>query len=145
MYKFKTYISEKYHVQFGPETDRERSLWRWSVDNSAKFWGEVWGYTGVVASEEWEQVVDESTNIFPRPAWFSGAKLNFAENLLFPRVGSSSVSVDEDAIAVIAATEREEREYVSWKELRERVRACAAALKGKVKIGDRVAGEFNLP
>lgn len=75
--------------------------------------------------------------MFPRPAWYSGAELNFAENLLFPK------GVNEDDVAVIAATE-EQRERVTWKELREKVRLCANALKGKIQPGDRVAGELIL-
>lgn len=72
--------------------------------------------------------------MFPRPAFFSGAKLNFAENLLFPGCG-----IDENSIAVVAATELD-RTYVSWKELRESVRECAAAMRKYVQVGDRVAG-----
>lgn len=49
------------------------------------------------------------------------------------------MEVDENSTAVIAATELD-RSYVSWRELRERVRQCAAAMKGYVEIGDRVAG-----
>lgn len=75
--------------------------------------------------------------MFPRPTWFAGAELNFAENLLFPN------GVKEDDIAVIAATE-EERERLTWGELRERVRRCTAAMKGKIRPGDRVAGGFPL-
>lgn len=61
--------------------------------------------------------------------------MNFAENLLYP-----ASSPDEDAVAVISATELD-REYVSWKQLRERVRQCANALKeAGVQSGDRVAG-----
>lgn len=75
--------------------------------------------------------------MFPRPAWFAGAELNFAENLLFPK------GVKEDDIAVIAATE-EERERLTWGELRERVRRCVVAMKGKIQPGDRVAGGFPL-
>jgi len=80
--------------------------------------------------------------MFPRPAWFSGALLNFAENLLFPQLRDNrGDAVDENDMAVIAATEKGEREYVTWKELRERVRVCAAALKRRVKQGDVVAGK----
>ena len=78
--------------------------------------------------------MDTKKPMFPRPDWFQGAKLNFAENLLFP-----NVDVAEDRIAVIAATE-ESRERVSWKQLRERVRVYAAAMHGKVQPGDRVVG-----
>lgn len=142
MYKFKAYISSTHDVQFGPETDKHRSLWRWSVDHTAEFWGEVWAYTGVRASKPWSTVVDESAPMFPRPEWFGGAKLNFAENLLFPR-DRGGKEPGEDAVAVVAVTERDVREYVSWGQLRERVRACQAALRGRVQVGDIVAGEFG--
>lgn len=47
---------------------------------------------------------------------------------------------DESSIAIVAATEIS-REHVSWKELRERVRQCAIALReAGVSNGDRVAG-----
>ena len=73
--------------------------------------------------------------MFPRPAFFEGAKLNFAENLLYP-----ACIPPEDSLAVIAATE-ETREHVTWKELREKVRKCTAAMSSLgVKEGDRVAG-----
>lgn len=79
-------------------------------------------------------MVDESAPIFPRPAFFEGATLNFAQNLLFPSVG-----VQDDAPAVIAATESD-REVVTWAELRERVRCMQASMKTLgVKPGDRVA------
>ena len=61
--------------------------------------------------------------------------MNFAENLLYP-----CRRVPEDSLAIIAATE-ETREFVTWKQLRDRVRICTARLRklGIVK-GDRVAG-----
>lgn len=142
MHQFKIYISSKYNVQFGPETDKDTSLWRWSVDNPSQFWGAVWDFTGIVASRRWDTVVDEAADIYPRPAWFAGAKLNFAENLLFPRALRGSNADRGEVVAVVEATEREERVFVTWAQLRERVRACAAAMKGRVKVGDRVAGEF---
>ena len=76
--------------------------------------------------------------MYPRPAFFPGAKLNFAENLLFP-----DLPIDEESTAVIAATELE-REFVSWKELRNRVRECAAAMKDYVTVGDRVVGIYTI-
>jgi acetoacetyl-CoA synthetase len=74
--------------------------------------------------------------MFPRPDFFSGARLNFAENLLFP----ANCSVDPSSTAIIAATEST-REHVSWAELRERVRQCANAMRELgVQESDRVAG-----
>lgn len=73
--------------------------------------------------------------MYPRPAFFQGTTINFAENLLFP-----TQEVDPNAPAVIAATETT-RETVTWEELRERVRQCQAGMKAMgLKEGDRVAG-----
>ena len=73
--------------------------------------------------------------MFPRPAFFPAARLNFAENLLYPQRGGS-----DDKIAVIEANESSSNE-VSWKDLRERVRLCTLGLR---KLGvvceDRIAG-----
>jgi acetoacetyl-CoA synthetase len=80
------------------------------------------------------KVVDEKAPMFPRPSWFEGARLNFAENLLFPS------HVDESQPAIFAATETS-RETVSWPELRDRVRQCQAGMKSiGLRAGDRVAG-----
>lgn len=73
--------------------------------------------------------------MFPRPAFFEGTRLNFAENLLFP-----TRQVDPNAPAIIAATETA-REVVTWAALRERVRACQAGMLAiGLAEGDRVAG-----
>ena len=72
------------------------------------------------------QVVDPEAPMFPRPAFFEDAKLNFAENLLFP-----TQKVDPNGPAIIAATETT-RETVTWKELRERVKHCQAGMVGAI-------------
>ena len=73
--------------------------------------------------------------MFPRPSFFNGAKLNFAENLLFPPQAPSA-----DSPAIIAATETD-RETVTWAELREKVRLCQSGMLAiNIKPGDRVAG-----
>jgi acetoacetyl-CoA synthetase len=81
------------------------------------------------------QAVEKNAPMFPRPEFFKGARLNFAENLLFP-----TQHVDSDSPAIIAATETT-RETVSWKELRERVMQCQTGMLSLgLKEGDRVAG-----
>ncbi|KAI4132899.1 MAG: hypothetical protein LQ347_002390 [Umbilicaria vellea] len=116
MYRFKTLVEKKYNVKL----DGYEALRQWSLNNIAQFW---------------EEVIDEQAPMFPRPAFFPGARLNFAENLLYPKSNPS-----EDSLAVIAATE-ETREHVTWKQLRGRVRECSAAMRALgVKEGDRIAG-----
>lgn len=53
--------------------------------------------------------MDENAPLFPRPPFFQDAKLNFAENLLFP-----SCHPSDDSYAVIEANE-ESRNYVTWR------------------------------
>ncbi|KAF9629263.1 AMP-dependent synthetase/ligase [Lasiodiplodia theobromae] len=131
MHAFLQHINKKYHLQLKSYDD----LYAWSIENIAAFWGEVWDYVGIKASQPYEEVVNEAAPMFPRPAFFRGAKLNFAENLLFP-----SVNVDENSPAVIAATETS-RQVVTWKELRERVKQCQAGMiEFGLQAGDRVAG-----
>jgi acetoacetyl-CoA synthetase len=73
--------------------------------------------------------------MFPRPEFFRNARLNFAENLLFP-----TQDVDPQSSAIIAVTETT-REIVTWEELRERVRLCQAGMIALgLEEGDRVAG-----
>jgi acetoacetyl-CoA synthetase len=73
--------------------------------------------------------------MFPRPGFFRHARLNFAENLLFP-----TQDVDAQSSAIIAVTETT-REVVTWEELRERVRVCQSGMIALgLNEGDRVAG-----
>lgn len=114
-------------------------LYDWSITDLSSFWAAVWDNVGVRVSKPYDEVVEDETRMFPRPEWFAGSKLNFAENLLFPLLPEGA-QVEEQGIAVIAATETT-REEVTWKELRERVRKCRGGLKALgVGVGDRVAG-----
>ncbi|MCJ1478858.1 hypothetical protein MMC13_007542 [Lambiella insularis] len=132
IWEFKSRIEQAYGINLH---DYE-ALRQWSIKNIDHFWSEVWSFTGVVASEPFsEKVIAADAPMFPRPLFFHGAKLNFAENLLYPRCSPAG-----DSLAVIAATEVS-RELVTWKQLRDRVALCATALKEMgVKLGDRVAG-----
>lgn len=77
--------------------------------------------------------------MFPRPDFFSSARLNFAENLLFPAVAAP---LDLSAPAVITMTELPGHvRSTSWPELREAARRCSNALRDSGLLpGDVVAG-----
>ena len=57
-------------------------LHSWSVSNYDLFWREVWDFTRVVSSVQADKAVDQSVPMNELPAWFPGARLNYAENLL---------------------------------------------------------------
>ncbi|KAF1968171.1 acetoacetate-CoA ligase [Bimuria novae-zelandiae CBS 107.79] len=131
MFRFMDSVNQEYGLQLS----NYEELYKWSVDCIDKFWGRVWQFVGIRAQSEASRVLDPRAAMFPRPAFFEGATLNFAENLLFP-----SQEVDSDSPAIIAATETT-RETVSWKQLRERVGKCQSGLTELgLNKGDRVAG-----
>ncbi|MEJ7809829.1 MAG: acetoacetate--CoA ligase [Gemmatimonadaceae bacterium] len=124
------------------------SLYRWSVDAPAEFWPALWRFCGVLAEprgarDPWDDVVIGLERMAPPdpelgPRWFTGARLNFAENLLRFR--------DERA-ALVFWNERGRQREVSYAELTAAVERVAAELRVYgVGIGDRVAGWLpNIP
>jgi len=104
---------------------------QWSVDNPESFWAEVWDYTGIKASVDWDSILTNADQ-FPGATWFAGARFNFAENLLRNR---------SDRIAIVGRLENGSRTTLSYGQLYEQVEQCAAAMRSVgVECGDRVAG-----
>lgn len=75
--------------------------------------------------------------MYPRPQFFTGARLNFAQNLLYP---ANFLTLDPNTPALLTATEST-RKTITWRSLRSRVARCQAVLRAHgVKPHDRVAG-----
>ena len=111
-----------------PETYAD--LWQWSVDDLPAFWDKVWRDCEVVASRVPDVIMGEPR--MPGTEWFTGAELNFAENLLRRR---------GDAVALVGAGEGRDDETVTADELRRRVANAQQGLADLgVTQGDRVAG-----
>jgi acetoacetyl-CoA synthetase len=124
------------------------SLYRWSVERPDAFWPEVWRFCGVIAEERpgrepWDEVVVGVDRMAPPdpklgPRWFSGARLNFAENLL---------RYADDHPAIVFWNEQGRQRELSYAELGREVARVAGALERQgLRPGDRVAGFLpNLP
>ncbi|KAK7967236.1 acetoacetate ligase [Apiospora aurea] len=132
MFRFLHHVKSKYQLGI---TDYP-GLLRWSVDNIADFWAEVWHFCGIKASRQYDEVLPGDAPMFPRPDFFAGSLLNFAENLLFPG------NVDETAPACFTVTENDDEAVTTtWAELREAVRQCSNSLRAcGVQPRDVVAG-----
>lgn len=78
--------------------------------------------------------------MYPRPDFFSGARLNFAENLLFPPPATALVDPASPAVITVSEIPGHVR-HTSWAELRDEVRRCAGALRASgIRPGHVVAG-----
>lgn len=91
-------------------------------------------------------MVDPDARMDSIPKWFSGVKVNFAENILFS-AGLTDPSMvttagkEDDKVACTEAREGcTEIKHFTWKQLRERVARLSQAMRAHgVKKGDRVA------
>src|SRR6478609_6128708 len=114
----------------GREGDYDE-LWRWSVDDLEGFWGAVWEFFDVQASEPYERVLGRRE--MPGAQWFPGARLSYAEHFFRGR--------DDDAVAIRHTGELRDLSQWTWGELREQTARIAAGLRALgVGPGERGAG-----
>jgi acetoacetyl-CoA synthetase len=133
MYRFMNIINEKYEKDF----TEYAPLWEWSTENIRDFWASMWEFAGIKASQPYKEVVDDLAKM-PGAKWFSGAKLNFAENLLRYR---------DDQVALIFKGEEQDATKMTYVELYDEVARVAKSLRDMgVQPGDRVVGFMpNMP
>ena len=133
MYRFMQVVNKK----FGKQFNEYGPLYEWSIANIPEFWGTMWEFADIRASKAYEAVIDDVTKM-PGAKWFSGAQLNFAENLLRFR---------DDRIALIFKGEDKEVTRMTYAELYDAVARLAAPLKEMgIQPGDRVVGFMpNMP
>jgi acetoacetyl-CoA synthetase len=115
--------------------DSYDELWRWSVDDLEGFWASVWDFFDVPGTRGETVLADRA---MPGARWFPDAELNYVEQAL---------RWDDDRPAVVFRSECRPPETISHRELRRRVAAVAAGLRGLgVGRGDRVAAYApNIP
>ncbi len=105
-------------------------LYRWSIENTPDFWVRMWEFADIKSSRGYDQVVDDLKKM-PGAKWFSGARLNFAENLLRYR---------DDHPAFIFKGETQKYARMTYRELYTTVARLAHSLRQLgIKPGDRVA------
>ena len=121
----------------GQKVNSYEQLHDWSVNHIPDFWEEVWNYCDIVHSEPYTEVVD-NIKTMPGAKWFSGAKLNFAENLLRFR---------DDRVAIKFKSEDKSVRELTYLELFQEVEKISHYLRELgVQKGDRVVGFLpNVP
>ena len=121
------FVNERHGTQL-TEYD---SLYQWSIDHIPEFWAALWAYLDIQASKPYQEVIDDLSKM-PGAKWFSGAELNFAENLLRYR---------DDQVALVFRGEGLPPRTMTYAELYREVAQVAESLKGLgIEPGDRVVG-----
>ncbi|MDP6180138.1 MAG: AMP-binding protein, partial [Desulfatiglandales bacterium] len=133
MYRFMNFINDKHHQNL----NEYEPLYQWSIENIPDFWAAMWEFAQIKTSRPYHDIVDDLTKL-PGARWFSGAKLNFAENLLRFR---------DDRVALLFKGEAQNSVKMTYAELYDEVARIAKSLKGiGVRAGDRVVGFMpNMP
>jgi acetoacetyl-CoA synthetase len=133
MYRFMQFINSKYNQKMDDYT----SLYDWSVQNIPEFWAALWQFAQIIHSAPYEQVVDDLTKM-PGARWFSGARLNFAQNLLRFR---------DERTALIFKGEGQPPVRITYAQLYDEVARMAKSLRAMgIRAGDRVVGFLpNMP
>ena len=133
MFRFMGLLNKK----FGLDLTDYPTLYQWSVDHLSDFWASLWDFVEIKTSAPYEYVIDD-TRKMPGAKWFSGARLNFAENLMRYR---------DEKTAIVFKGEGLETVRLTYSELYDQVARLAVALKDLgVVAGDRVVGFMpNMP
>ena len=106
------------------------ALHAWSISDRAAFWQAIVEFFDVRFSTPASDVLREGPAM-PEAQWFSGARLNFAEQLLRRR---------DQQPALIAISEDGCREQLSYRQLAEHVAGLQRSLReAGIGVGDRVA------
>ncbi|OAX39780.1 acetoacetate-CoA ligase [Rhizopogon vinicolor AM-OR11-026] len=124
-------LRREINLKHGLNLKDYHDLHAYSVSNYT-FWLDLWDFMGIMSS-----VRPDPTKIVQKgryeevPEWFPGARLNYAENILYR---------NDDAIACTAGNELGIVKHYTFRQLREMVRKMAAAMRANgLKVGDRVA------
>ena len=133
MYRFMQFINSKYNQKI----DDYPPLYQWSVQYIPEFWAALWDFAQIIHSAPYEQVVDDLTKM-PGARWFSGARLNFAQNLLRFR---------DERTALIFKGEGQPPVRITYAQLYDEVARMAKSLRAMgIRAGDRVVGFLpNMP
>lgn len=123
-----------------------RELYEYSIENRSAFYQQLFSWANLIYEGSYFVVVDETATIDEVPCWFSGVRLNWAENLLFSRGASDFPghhgvrTKEDDKIAVTEIREGNSQvRQISWRELRDKASRLAAALRVRgIERGDRI-------
>ncbi|NIO39033.1 MAG: AMP-binding protein, partial [Burkholderiales bacterium] len=129
--RFIRLVNERYNTTTNRGSiDDSPQLYEWSIRHPEQFWTALWEFAGVVARTRGKPTLIKGDQM-PGAQWFSGARLNYAENLLRRR---------DDGTAIVFWGEDRVRWRLTYAQLYDAVASTVCALKAAgIGNGDRVA------
>ena len=133
MTAFQGYVNENYNLQLNSFDE----LYAWSISEIGLFWEAVARFSKVIFSVQPDTVVEQPDKM-ENCLWFSGARMNFAENLLRFR---------DDRIAILGTDERGRRVEITYADLYVEVAKLSRSFREHgITAGDTIAGYLpNIP
>lgn len=131
---FRHYVNRTFSLELQTYED----LHAWSIRDMEGFARAAWVFCGIKYKSPPQGVATSLHSMWPPPAWFPGATMNYTENLL-----AWGVAAKPDAVAVTGLSEgSEDAEELTFVQLEREVARWASALRNLgVGPGDRVASE----
>ncbi len=132
-----TRFTQSVNRRFKQNISSYNELHKWSVENIAGFWDAVWKFCEIRASKPYDNVLTTGKHMI-ETKWFTGSRLNFAENLLRFR---------DNHTAIIFRGEDKVRTSLTYAELYNEVAHITKSLRDMgIMPGDRVVGFMpNMP
>ncbi|KAH7037080.1 uncharacterized protein B0I36DRAFT_371786 [Microdochium trichocladiopsis] len=129
---FRRHVNRVYRLRLQTYDD----IHTWSVENLEQFSRATWDFCGIIYSVPPEKVANGLPNMWPRPEWFPGARLNYTENIL-----AAGLANHPDQIALSALREAGTHcRHLTWSDLRHLVAHYASAMRAAgIQKSDRVA------
>jgi acetoacetyl-CoA synthetase len=104
-------------------------LWRWSTTSVEEFWRSMWNYFDIRSSQQPKAIL--SNGNMPGAQWFSGARLNYAENFF--------LRANWEQPEFVYCNESGTQTVVCWQVLKTKTAALAQAFRELgIRSGDRV-------
>ena len=139
--QIKTSQMEAFRLQVNSRFDINlkdyNQLYDWSINHVSDFWKATWDYMSIEYSNDYSEVVDDEEKM-PGAKWFSGSRMNYAENLL---------RIRSEKPAIYFKNENNSGKVLSYKEIFDAVEKLSSSLrKLEIQSGDRIAGFMpNIP
>jgi acetoacetyl-CoA synthetase len=126
LHAFATWLKSTRGIEF----DGYQSLWQWSVTDIAGFWQNISLYFDLLLDGAPTAIL--SPDRMPHVRWFEGTRVNYAEHVFRSR--------NESDVAIIYKSETSATQFMTWKELSDRVSSVQHFLIERgIKKGDCVA------